>query len=566
MSTPSPVRDARILRNVSVSMRDGVKLATTVCLPPAEGRYPAVLVRSAYGRVWGPGALPQKGIALVTQDCRGRYGSEGDFYPFRSEPNDGYDTLEWLVAQPWCDGRVAMFGDSYLAATQFAVAPLRHPALRALNPRFMAGDTWRTGYYCGGAFSLALSFSWLALEVASRTSEAGLLPFFNVAALVRHLPLRTIDEACGGPAPAYRDCVDHWTYDDYWKAINYRDELPKANVPMLLTGGWYDYYAGETFRNYAALLTGPDSELRRKHRVLMGPWTHGINPRPQLGQIDFGPEAIRENDSTDRWLEAMLTHGDPARFQPAPIRLFVMGINQWRDEQEWPLARTRFVRYHLHSGGAANSLIGDGRLSADPPGDEAPDRYTYDPGNPVPTLGGNHSVGPYNPGLYELALPGPYDQRPIERRDDVLVYTSDELPEDLEVTGPIEVRLFASSSAVDTDFTARLSDVFPDGRAVNLTEGVVRARFRARQWDRPSLLEPGKVEEYVIELQPTSNVFRQGHRIRLDISSSNFPLWDRNLNTGEQPGRGTSWVRAEQTVHHDRRGASCVVLPVIPRG
>jgi putative CocE/NonD family hydrolase len=282
--------------------------------------------------------------------------------------------------------------------------------------------------------------------------------------------------------------------------------------------------------------------------------------------LDFGPEALRENDSTLRWLECILQGGDPKTFQEAPIRIFVMGANRWREEYEWPLARTDFVRFYLHSQGAANSLLGQGVLSRTPPGQEPPDQYRYDPEHPVPTLGGNHSVGPYNPGLYELALPGPYDQRPVERRDDVLVYTTEPLPEDVEVTGPVTVTLFAATSAPDTDFVARLTDVYPDGRSINLTEGVIRARFRQRDWSHPQPVEPGRVLEYTIELQPTSNVFPQGHRLRLDLTSSNFPLWDRNLNTGHPPGTDTEIQVAEQTIYHDSAHPSHVTLPLIPAG
>lgn len=565
MSVPAYVRDWRVLGNVMVPMRDGIRLATTVYLPPAAGRYPVVLVRTAYNRHMGDLGFAGKGVAVVTQDCRGRYGSEGTFYPFINETADGQDTLAWVARQPWSNGRIGMLGASYLAATQFAVAPLRNKHLVALNPQFMSGDLWRQAYYSNGAFSLALTFSWLSLEVSSRTSDAAVTPVYDQSALLRELPLVTLDEKYGVKARAYRDAVIHYRDDAYWARVNYRRRLGRSRVPTLFTSGWYDYYPGEGFHNYRALLdSSAPAALKRSHRVIVGPYTHGfLNRTTCLGQVDFGPDALKENDAPYRWQLCMLKGGRAADFMRAPIRLFVMGINRWRDEYEWPLRRTRFIKFFLHSGGRANTLQGDGVLSTKPPAEESADRFTYNPANPAPTLGGNHSVGPYNPGLYEICLPGPYDQRPVERRDDMLVYTSASLRADLEVTGPVVVTLYAATSARDTDFVARLTDVYPDGRSINLTEGILRARFRGGRFRNPRLVPPETIQKYSIELQPTSNVFLKGHSIRLDITSSSFPLWARNLNTGENPGTATRMVVADQVVHHNLLFASHVVLPVI---
>jgi len=550
-------RDCRLLRHVPVPMRDGVTLATTVYLPEAEGCYPTVLVRTAYNRVPLQGVdFARRGMAFVVQDVRGRYGSDGDFYPFLHEAQDGEDTLDWLVAQPWCNGRVGMFGDSYLAATQFYAANTGHPALAALNPRFMAGDCFRRAYYCDGAFSLGLTWSWLAFECSARTSEAAFMPLYDVRELLQSLPLLDLDERSGaGVVPWYRDYVSHTRYDEQWAPLNVRKDFAAVRAPMLLIGGWYDYYAGETFRNYEALrAAAPTDEVRDSHRLLVGPWTHGVNSVSTLGELDFGPAALAENGATMRWLECLLQGGAPAEAQAAPVRLFVMGRNEWRDEWEWPIARTRYEDWHLRA---------DGRLAREAPGDEPPDQYTYDPADPAPTHGGNHSIGPYNPGLYEMAPPGPYDQREIEARADVLSYTSDVLREDLEVTGMVTVTLFAASSAPDTDFVARLCDVYPDGRSINLTEGVIRARFREGVWGEPKLMEPGTVTEFTINLDATSNVFLAGHRLRLDVTSSNFPLWDRNLNTGGDGVTETTWQVARQTIHHDAARPSRVRLPVV---
>jgi uncharacterized protein len=555
----SIVGGCRLLRHTRVPMRDGVCLATTVYLPEAEGAYPTVLVRSAYNRISSQGmAFANRGCAFVVQDVRGRYASDGKWYPFVSEEADGEDTIKWVVAQPWCNGRVGMFGDSYLAATQFYAAMTGHPALVALNPRFMAGDCWKRAYYCDGAFSLGLTWSWLCFECSGRTSEAAMMPLYDVAALLRRLPLVEMDVASGaGVVPWYRDYVTHNRYDEHWRVLNVRKDFSRVRAPALLIGGWYDYYAGETFRNFQALRAqAPTPKLRDSHRVLLGPWTHGISGTTKLGELDFGKAAIQENGVTERWLDCLLKGGSPEQVQEAPVRVFVMGINQWRDEREWPLARTRYEDWYLHAGG---------RLSIEPPGDEQPDRYKYDPADPVLTRGGNHSIGPYNPGLYELAMPGPFDQRKIERRPDVLTYSTEVLKEDTEVTGPVTVSLFASSSAPDTDFVARLTDVYPDGRSINITEGIIRARFRENAWGTPRLMKPGTVYEFSIDLDVTSNVFRAGHRLRLAVTSSNFPLWDRNLNTGLDPATDTTWQAAQQVIYHGRRFPSRIRLPMIPK-
>lgn len=552
--------ECRILRNVKAPMRDGVKLSTSIYMPLKPGRYPVVLVRNAYNRTnFVDASFPKNGIIFIVQDCRGRYDSGGVWYPLINETDDGYDTIKWIVRQPWCNGKIGMFGDSYLAYTQYAIGHVAGKHLTALNPRFCPGDWWKRAFYCDGAFSLALTWSWLCVESSSRTSEANILPAFDVAKLLRKLPVIKMDEFSGtGIVPHYRAHVRRNFYGKYWKWLNSRDKFHLYRTPVFITGGWYDNYPSETVANFVALRAqAPNKRLHDSHRMQIGPWMHGINATTKLGDLDFGKDALSENDATFRWLKCMLKGGTPADFQKAPVRIFVMGLNKWRDEYEWPLTRTRYTNYYLQSGG---------RLSPDMPGNGKPAGYVYDPNNPVPTLGGNHSVGPYNPGLYEHAKPGPYDQHPIEKRKDVLVYTSEVLKQDIEVTGQVTLKLFASSSAKDTDFIAKLTDVYPDGKSINITEGVIRARFRENVWGRPKLLKPGTVYEFVIDMLVTSNVFKKGHRIRIDIMSSNFPLWDRNLNTGNDPGTDTTIKIAEQKIYHDREHPSHIILPVIPAG
>jgi len=553
------IQSPRVILNARVPMRDGVHLATTVVLPEGNGPFPVVFVRTPYNRVPFAGFVsPEwtaRGMAFVVQDCRGRYGSEGEFYPWLPDRNDGLDTLDWIAKQEWCNGRIGMFGDSYLGGVQSAVAAPGHPALCVLNPRFVTADIGHC-FQRDGVFTLALVFSWLCLEVGERSSLANLLPLFDVPQLMRHLPVETLDEAIGeGVLQPYRDFVQHETGDEYWQPMNFRPSLSEATAPMLFTGGWYDYYAGGAARDFEAACATSDRALAAKHRLLIGPWTHGISPTSQLGDVDFGATSHQEDDATERWLDCLLRDGEPQEFQKAPVRLFVMGENVWRDEWEWPLKRAQNQAYFLHA---------NGQLNREAPGDETPDEYVYDPANPVPTYGGNHSVGPYNPGLYEHALPGPLDQKRTEARDDVLIYSSDVLQEDLEVTGYIQLKLFAASSAPDTDWVGRLCDVDSDGCSINIAEGVLRARFRDLK-NGQQLIEPNRVYEYSLDLQATSNVFKRGHRVRLQITSSNFPLWDRNLNMGAPIAGGTEFQSAQQTIHHDAAYPSHLILPVIPR-
>jgi putative CocE/NonD family hydrolase len=547
----------KILRNVKVSMRDNIKLATNVFLPDGNGPWPCVLVRTAYNRNFiSPVEIISKNIALVVQDCRGRYASEGNFYPFVNEENDGYDTLQWLSHQQWCNGKIGMYGASYLAATQFYAIISGTKKLTTIVPQFMTGDCWKQAYYCNGALSLGLTWSWLCFETNSRTSEASIMPYFDVKKLLLSLPVISLDEKSGsGIVKSYRDFVLHNEYGDFWKQFSLQPHYEKFQLPVLLIGGWYDYYPSEMLKIFSNLIkSARTKEIAESHRIIIGPWTHGINPLTTLGEIDFGPEALKENDAFVRWLDCILCGKKPSEFQVAPIKIFVMGKNRWQDEYQWPPARTSYIKWYIHQGY---------KLSTSPPGsDEKCDHYDYDPENPVPTIGGNHSIGTYNPGLYEIAKPGPYDQRVIENRKDVLTYVSEPLKKDMEIIGPINFTLFASSSAPDTDFVVKLADVYPDGKSINISEGIIRARFRNGIWNKPELMKPGMVYEFHIEMMATAYQFKKDHRIKVYITSSNFPLWDRNLNTGENPATDTEFCVAHQTIFHDSLRPSYIELPV----
>ena len=551
--------DCRIAQSVRIPMRDGVALYATLHLPLEEGVFPAVLVRTAYNRANNYDRyFTAHGMALILQDTRGRYDSEGVHNPFVNEAEDGEDTIRWIARQPWCNGRVGMYGPSYLAAVQFLAAPRCPDLFTAAAPMFMSGDCWKRAYYCDGAFSLALTWSWLCFEVPGRVSKAAQMPRLDVKKILMSLPVAEMDLLTGaGRVPAFQDYVRRNRYGGHpWELLNIRARAGAFKTPALLLGGWYDNYAAEAVDTFLAFRReAATPALRDSHRLLLGPWSHGFHGTTRLGEMDYGPEALREDSAPQRWLDGLL-HGKPASaFMEKPVRLFIMGINQWRDEDDWPLPRTRFTPYYLHDHGRLDTLT--------PTASEEPDRYTYDPADPVPTLGGNHSVGPYNPGLYSFCKPGAFDQRPLANRPDIRSYSTDPLDADTEVTGPVKLMLYAASSAPDTDFVARLIDVYPDGRAMNITEGILRARFREDIWGAPKLMTPGTVYAFTLDLQVTANVFLKGHRIRLDVTSSNFPIWDRNLNTGQDPATDTDMQKADQTLHHDAIRPSHLMLPLV---
>ena len=443
-----------------------------------------------------------------------------------------------------------MYGSSYYGATQWLVAPKQHPNLKAIVPQNVNPDPWQRMYRDHGAVQLAHTARRI-YDYDSQGREA--VERFGWWNWYRHLPLISLDTVAGTPPnKLYNNYITHSTYNDFWKQIGTRDKLHKIRIPVYLMGGWYDNYPGVTLEYFQKLTNlGATDEIR----VAISPTTHHRNQ--VVGDRDFGQNAEKDEIGLAiRWLDCLLK-GENNGIQNEPkVRIFVMGINQWRDEHQWPLARTKFTRYYFHANGCK-----DGGLTPEAPGDEPSTIYLCDPEAPVPTLGGNHSA-PTIPGVIRA---GPVDQRPNENRKDVLVFTSDPMTENREVTGPVVVKLYASSTARDTDFIARLIDVYPDGTAYNLTEGLIRARFRESIWEPPRLLVPGKIYEYTIDLLPTSNVFLKGHRIRVHLTSSNFPMWDRNPNTGHPQGVDAEITIAEQTIYHGRKYPSHIVLPIIPQ-
>jgi len=540
--------------DVSIPMRDGTNLSANIARPKEEGQYPVVLMRTPYGKPDKKNGdmkrYAEAGYVMVVQDCRGRGDSEGAWDPFAYDVQDGLDTQAWVGKQPWCNGHIGTAGGSYVGWTQWASAPGASPMLTCAVPVVPFAETFPDLAYYGGAFQLALLMGW-----GTAVGGVDLQPD-PLQAAFRHLPLQTYGDQFEKPIPYLNDWVKHPTYDDYWKQRGIDGRYDEVRIPILNIGGWYDIFSKPVIDTVTQVREKSDSPVARENqRVIVGPWTHGVG-RQEVGDLDFGPEARRDiGDLQFQWFEYWLKNQETGVQDWPAYQLFIMGENRWRGEQEWPLARTRYTPMYLRGGGKANSSRGDGALSPEQPGEEAADVFTYDPANPVPTTGGNNLVG---------AKAGPYDQSEVEKRNDVLVYTGTALAEDLEVTGPVKMVLYAASTAPDTDFTAKLVDVHPDGRAFNLCDGIIRARCR-KGGNAAEPLVPGAVEQYAIDLWVTSNLFKAGHSVRVEVSSSNFPRFDRNPNSGLPFGTDTELHTADQTVYHTAQYPSHILLPVIPR-
>jgi putative CocE/NonD family hydrolase len=537
-------------------MRDGVMLSADVYYPvevERGERYPVILSRTPYlkansafvemGRYFA-----ERGYVLVAMDVRGRGDSDGVFVPYRNEGRDGYDAIEWCASQEWSNGQVGTLGGSYLGRIQWLAALEHPPHLRAMVVLVTPSDPFveiPTGV------ESPMHLCWIHL-VSGRVTQV--MDAVNWMQVYEHLPLLTMDEQAGHRSDYWRTNLEHPLLDDYWRAMCYQDKFSQVHVPILHISGWYDDEQIGTPLNFTGMTTqGATPEICTAQRLLMGPWGHSVNTTSVMGEVNFGPESLIDLRGEEaRWFDRWLKHSE-TETRDAPVRIFVMGANRWRDEQEWPLARAVETHYYLRSGGQANSRFGDGRLSLEKSNvGEPQDKYSYDPARPVPFI--------TEPTSSQIG--GPDDYAAIEQRDDVLVYVTEPLVEDVEVTGPIRVVLYAASSAVDTDFTAKLIDVWPSGFRQRICDGMVRARFRAGM-DKPLLIEAERVYEYTIDCWYTSQVFKQGHCIGLEISSSAFPKYDRNLNTGAALGKTTEMVIAHQRIYHDAEHLSRLVLPVV---
>ncbi|MEA2597510.1 MAG: uncharacterized protein QOF01_3979 [Thermomicrobiales bacterium] len=577
-------------RDVPVEVRDGTILYADVYRPADDARHPVLLQRTPYNKELGVLALVQtdtfravrQGYAVVIQDARGRYRSEGQFNPFHQEITDGYDTVEWCASQSWSDGNVGMYGTSYVGAVQWLAAIAQPPSLKAIIPTFTASDYYEGWTYQGGAFQWGFMCNWVLPFLTSadllRGHAADPIPDFETVRdrlidaidgmddTIKTLPLADAPISREW-SPYFFDWLAHPSRDAFWQAVSIQDRHDQIRVPALNVGGWYDIFLDGTLRNFTGVRAkGATAEARNGARLLLGPWTHTTPPLAPSGAVDFGvsagqsasPLSMDVDGEHLRFFDYWLKGIDNGIADEPPVRIFVMGESVWRHEQEWPLARTQFTDFFLHSGGDANSIAGDGVLSQDEPGSERPDVYLYDPFHPVPSFGGQLCCYP------SQLPPGAFDQRPVEQRMDVLVFKTEPLDHDVEVSGPVTLTFWASTSAPDTDFTAKLVDVYPDGYARNLTDGIIRARYR-QGTDQPRPIARGEVYEYQIDLWATSNLFRRGHRLALEVSSSNFPRFDRNPNTGHDLGADAELRPALQTIYHDRERPSRLTLPIIPR-
>jgi putative CocE/NonD family hydrolase len=574
----------------SVPMRDGVKLATEVYLPASSGRYPVILTRSPYNRrLTATGSAcdnkqlieyARRGYVALNQDTRGRYRSEGVFDPFGQESDDGFDAVEWAAVQPWSNGKVGIFGGSYVGVTTWQATGAAPPHLVTAVGSISASDYHDNWTYVNGAFDLHLNLGWtvnfLAADGYRRSMDRSGL---SVAEMDRRvatwlddaqrdlltkwvwiLPLKSFS-GLQTIAPYYGEWLKHPTFDSFWKKASLEHRYSQVSVPTLHYGGWYDVFAVGTVRNFAGVRAeGASAAARQGAKLVMTCCGHTGGQ----GLITWGPTAqASDADLNARWFDFHLKGIQNGIDREPTVRLFVMvppdrgteGGGFHVTAETYPLPGTEMRKYYLGSGGRANTRLGDGVLGSEPSGD--PDRFVYDPKDPVPTMGGNLCCG-------DFLMRGALDQSKIELRKDVLVYTSAPLTEDLAVVGPVTVKLWAASSARDTDFTAKLVDVHLDEIAHNVLDRIVRARFRNGSKRPPSLITPGARNEYTIDLGHTATMFRKGHRIRLEISSSNFPHFDRNPNTGRPFGEDAQLTTAAQTIFHDAEHPSRIELPIAP--
>ena len=562
----------KMMMGIKVPMRDGIELTTDIYLPEDKLPCPIILQRSPYNSnveasVKEAVYLVKEGYGVILQDVRGRWDSEGEWYPFIHEAEDGYDTQEWIGSQEWCDGNIGTIGGSYLAMVQWQAAPLRSKYLKAMAPKVGYSDFYHNWVYTGGAFQLAFNLRWIAIQMHTRTNQVQYLwmPKSNHQSNIQwHLPLINMDEKAGRDSKIWKDWVSHPSYDDYWKKLNpIESNYDEVNVPTYGMGGWYDVFLQGTLNNYMGVKKHGLSPGKENQKVIIGPWIHFLandGEETITGDIDFG-ENVKIDLFNERlkWFDYWLKGIDNGISKEPSVKVFVMGKNQWRTAPDWPIPETKYTKFYIHSGGSANGCKGDGILNINPPlSDEENDQFIYDPSDPVPTTGGSTCCS-------EDVTPvpmGPRKQKKIEHRNDILIYTTESLENDIEVTGPIEMILYASTDCKDTDFTCKLIDVFPDGKSINIAQGIQRARYRD-SWENPELLDSGKIYKFTVDMWSSSNYFFKNHKIRIEITSSNFPQFDRNPNTGNEFGIDTELKIANQNVFHNKSCDSHIILPIV---
>lgn len=554
-----PARAELRVDALQVSMRDGILLATDVYSDSAQAKAPVVLMRTPYNRTRAKSSaekLVAAGYAVVLQDCRGTNASGGALIPYDNEGQDGYDTIEWITRQPWSNGRVGMMGGSYVGAVQWQAAVEKPPGLVAIAPQ----ATWSSFYrnlYLGGAVRLSLITKWAA---GNGAKPADAKPIEWDSTLL-HLPLSGMDEKIGWPIPWLKGFLTHPEPNGFWTRLHLTPRLPELELPALHVVGYYDFFSRESVDNFKVMReTARNPKTRLQQRLVLGPWDHGSVGKSVVGEMDFGTEAIVDTGALQLdWFERFLKQDPGALAKPfPPVRYFSMGDNVWRESEAWPPEGFSTTAFYLRSSGNANTRAGSGRLSSEPPQQVEPaDQFRADPANPVPAS----PVTPKRP--LHAAVWGPVDQQSTEDRDDVLVYSGDVLREPLVFAGNPEARLFVSTDTADADWAVKLVAVRPDGFAQNLATGILRGRFRD-SLTAPSAMEPGKVYEIRVDLGPVAATIPAGHRLRVDICGSLFPLYDRNPNTGAGPmgGTGAQSVVATEKVHHAPATLSQLLLPV----
>jgi putative CocE/NonD family hydrolase len=537
-------------------MRDGVELSVDVYRPAVEGKFPVILVRTPYNKgsqfknsVYSTEGqyFASHGYVYAAMDVRGRGDSDGVYVPQRNEGRDGWDSIEWAAEQPWSTGKVGTLGASYVGYDQWLAAVNRPPHLSAMavlttppdpfieTPTGLQSPTYLSLYYfvAGHVLQNLATVDWDKLYL--------------------HLPLYTMDEAGGRRVQYWKDIIDHPGVSDWWDPLMYQSKFSKVNVPVLNISGWYDDEQAGATMNYVGMTTKGPEGIRQSQKLLMGPWPHAVNSSTKLGPIDFGPASVIDLSGYElRWFDYWLKGIDTGIMKEPPVRIFVMGENRWQDASSWPLPGTTFTKYYLSSDGRANSLHGDGKLVGEAQKDLQPDTFDYDPSDPTPYL--------MEPTFAQLG--GPDDYRPVELRNDVLVFTAAPFTSDTKVCGPVTMQLYASSSAKDTDFTGKLLDIWPNGFAQRLSDGLVRARFR-NGGEKQEFLAPGRIYAYQIDLWNTCQLFYKGHSVRVEVSSSAFPKYDRNQNTGEPLGKTANLLIAKQAIYHDQEHPSFVIIPIL---
>ena len=544
-----PAADSVAIRfDVRIPMRDGVTLSADIYSPPVPGRYPVVLMRTPYNKngaavLKEARAFAQRGYVYVAVDVRGRGDSDGEWRPYFFEGDDGYDAIEWCAAQPWSTGKVGTIGRSYVGYNQWVAAVRRPPHLAAIIALAPMADPFEDVWITGpGGVPTPTMISWYHLTAGKVQQNMSAVDWNT---LNWHVPLLTMDEAAGRPNERWRSIITHSTRDAWWDPLRYQDRFERANVPALHITGWYDDTQRATPMNYVGMRTrAATPEVRDRQKLVIGPWPHAINSTQKLGRLDFGPTAVIDLFGLQvEWFDRWLKGNGPQTAAPR-VRLFAMQSNRWFDADDWPVPGTRFVKHYLRANGA---------LTTAAPGAERPDMYRYDPTDPTPFL--------TEPSFAQLG--GPDDYAQVEQRKDLLLFTTAPFDRETLVCGPMTARLFAASSATDTDFMVKVLDVWPNGFVQRLNDGMVRARFR-NGWERPELIVPGRVYSYDIDVWNTCQTLLPGHRIRVEVASSAFPKFDRNPNTGDPVGMTARMQVADQTIYHDRERASYIVLPFVP--